>query len=956
MCLLFCKSAVSSARGRRLTCPDPAFPVAPLSPPPANCPSASGPGTPAPPGAWFGGQGLCPGPASCTRAATEQSTGCRGAGCQPSPGGQAGCAGAAPWRAASVATASPVVQEPGAVAPPGPARSLGLVFLPAPSLFLQRLRGQGPTWRLGGAAGARTAPVSSVPSARRYRSFLRPRYKVAHKTVSDLEWRCCQGYSGEDCSEGPAQGPPLTTTRPRPRPGRPTLSGFGNQLSGLGGEGSAGGGRGSTAPRSPEPAGGGEAEKVQQLEEKVRRLSKQLEELQASVQAGQEKLLQDLRKVAEGSPNGKHPPADAAPPDVRETLSHIQQHLERLDDRIRSQELERERDGFGGSPAPEGGLAGAALLRELEQRVQDSCSACLAGTEGLRRQQAEDRERMRALEKLVSSVDQRNREAVETVQRHVSSLSTRLAPAAPPDELRRRVAELERRLDGLEGSRGTVLGPGPGPGPVLARRLSELEGRLNATRAGPGPPDTEGLRGHMANLSRALEGLAESGAQRGARLAELEGVLARCGRPCPEPAADGQDGSALSRLEQRVEDNEAQLRTLSSGLRELGASGAGPGSSLQALRELVGEQGETLGRLAGRLGQLEAGGSPGGQTLEDTRRDLEQLRNRTGARLGQLEAELQGLSTTGACAQPCSPLREELERLREEVGACTDACGPPAPDPTAPDAEEPLEGFSVFGGTTPWELQTLQGELSEALLFFGLLNTTVQELQDAVDQHDAGLRELGAVKDRLAAELDRVQAEVAERAAESEERLEGLVRDLVRAGPGGCPAGLEPRVAKLEGVCEQLEVVSGGLRGVREGLGRHVAGLWNALRELNGTARTHSALLEKAMQLPNRLGALNASFQQHRAEMLDLTSRDLTGARRPREQGRGEGARGWGEGGVGLGKRGHGVWENGAPLGGEGDTGRGKRARGDGAWVYRGRGLQEVGMGEQGAMGCRDRV
>uniref|UniRef100_A0A8B9TIL9 Elastin microfibril interfacer 1 n=1 Tax=Anas platyrhynchos TaxID=8839 RepID=A0A8B9TIL9_ANAPL len=630
-----------------------------------------------------------------------------------------------------------------------------------------------------------------------------------------MEWRCCQGYSGEDCSEGPAAGPSLTTTRPRPRPGRPTLSGFGNTLSGLGGEGSA--------------------EKVQQLEEKVRRLSKQLEELQASVQEGQEKAAR----------TGKHQPADAAPPDVRETLSHIQQHLERLDDRIRSQELERERDGFGGSTAPEGGLAGAALLRELEQRVQDSCGACLAGTEGLRRQQAEDRERMRALEKLVGSVDQRNREAVETVQRHVSSLSTRLAPAAPPDELRRRVAELERRMDGLEGSRGAVLGPGPGP--VLARRLSELEGRLNATRAGPGPPDTEGLRGHMANLSRALEGLAESGAQRGARLAELEGVLARCGRPCPEPTADGRDGSALSQLERRVEDNEAQLRTLSSGLRQLGAGG------------------------------LEAGGSSGGQTLEDTRRDLEQLHNRTGARLGQLEAELRGLSATGACAQPCSPLREELERLREEVGACTNACSPPAPDPTAAEEEEPLEGFSVFGGTTPWELQTLQGELSEALLFFGLLNTTVQDLQDAVDQHDASLRELGAVKDRLAAELDRVQAEVAERAAESEERLEGLVRDLVRAGPAGCPAGLEPRVAKLEGVCEQLEVVSGGLRGVREGLGRHVAGLWNALRELNGTARTHSALLEKAMQLPARLSALNASFQQHRAEMLNLTSRDLTG-------------------------------------------------------------------------------
>lgn len=498
---------------------------------------------------------------------------------------------------------------------------------------------------------------------------------------------------------------------------------------------------------------------------------------------------------------------------------------------------------------------------------------------------------------------------------------------------------------------------GPGPGPVLARRLSELEGRLNATRAGPGPPDTEGLRGHMVNLSRALEGLAESGAQRGARLAELEGVLARCGRPCPEPTADGRDGSALSQLERRVEDNEAQLRTLSSGLRQLGAGGAGPGSSLQALRELVGEQGETLERLAGRLGQLEAGGSSGGQTLEDTRRDLEQLHNRTGARLGQLEAELRGLSATGACAQPCSPLREELERLREEVGACTNACSPPAPDPTAAEEEEPLEGFSVFGGTTPWELQTLQGELSEALLFFGLLNTTVQDLQDAVDQHDASLRELGAVKDRLAAELDRVQAEVAERAAESEERLEGLVRDLVRAGPAGCPAGLEPRVAKLEGVCEQLEVVSGGLRGVREGLGRHVAGLWNALRELNGTARTHSALLEKAMQLPARLSALNASFQQHRAEMLNLTSRDLTGARRLGGQGQGERAGGWGEGVMGLGRRGHYQGEKGTRGGAKGRVGMGHECTEDGGcrrwgWGNKGQCLKTEHGDNRSAMRC----
>ncbi|KAK2851758.1 hypothetical protein Q5P01_008034 [Channa striata] len=36
-----------------------------------------------------------------------------------------------------------------------------------------------------------------------YRQMYKPIYKVAHKTVTELEWRCCPGYSGYDCMEGP---------------------------------------------------------------------------------------------------------------------------------------------------------------------------------------------------------------------------------------------------------------------------------------------------------------------------------------------------------------------------------------------------------------------------------------------------------------------------------------------------------------------------------------------------------------------------------------------------------------------------------------------------------------------------------------------------------------------------------------------------------------------------------
>ncbi|KAM6081285.1 LOW QUALITY PROTEIN: EMILIN-1 [Chlamydotis macqueenii] len=670
------------------------------------------------------------------------------------------------------------------------------------------------------------------PRVLAYRSFLRPRYKLSQRTVSELAWRCCQGYSGEDCAEGPAPASPQPTGRPRPRPGRPTLSGFGNPLSGLGGE------------------GGGDTEKMRRLEEQVQRLSEQLEELRA----GQEPSPEHPRQTAGGGAEGEQPADAAAPAEVREALSQVQRRLEELESRLRRQESGRE------GPVTATGTA----LRELERRLQETCAACTAGTEGLRRQAAEDRERMRALEKLVGSVDQRNREAVESVQRHISSLSSRLAPAAPPpaqDELHRRLAELERRLEGLPAA---AAGPS-GQAPVLARRLTELEGWLNASRAGPWPLEPEarasGLPAHLANLSRAVEGLAASGAQRGARLDELEGLLARCGQPCPAPpqptagARDGGDeqpGPLLRQLERRLQDVEGQLRAL-------GAGGAGLRAEGAELRELVAAQGEALGRLAG---QLEAGAA--------LAEELAQLRNRT----GRLEAKL---GDSGACPRACAP-SPELERLWAKVDACAAACRPPPPEPTAPGPEPelgpalepPLEGFGIFGGALPLDLQALRGELAWALLSFGGLNATVQGLQDALEQQDARQRQLGAVADRIVAELDQAAAAAAERQAESEERLEALARELARAG--GCPAGLEPRVAKLEGVCEQLEAVAGGLRGVREGLGRHVAGLWGAVRELNGTARAHAALLEKALQaqLPRRLGALNASLQHLHGEMLRL--------------------------------------------------------------------------------------
>ncbi|EMP34303.1 EMI domain-containing protein 1 [Chelonia mydas] len=48
------------------------------------------------------------------------------------------------------------------------------------------------TWSLAGLQHAN-------PS---YRAIVRPAYKVAYKTVTALEWKCCPGHTGVNCKEG----------------------------------------------------------------------------------------------------------------------------------------------------------------------------------------------------------------------------------------------------------------------------------------------------------------------------------------------------------------------------------------------------------------------------------------------------------------------------------------------------------------------------------------------------------------------------------------------------------------------------------------------------------------------------------------------------------------------------------------------------------------------------------
>ncbi|MEE6516829.1 hypothetical protein FKM82_026601, partial [Ascaphus truei] len=252
--------------------------------------------------------------------------------------------------------------------------------------------------------------------------------------------------------------------------------------------------------------GRGDSEKVKQLEDKVQSLTKELNNLQSTMQGMTDKFQSEIRLTLENVLNGKQL-ADSASgqPEMKETLNDIQRRLTQLDNRIadHDEELGNLNNANGKHPGSTDNTVTQKftdlrgdILKDVERRMQQSCSACLSGVEGFRNQQNEDRDRIRGLEKLISSVDQRNREAVQNIQAHVVQLSTRLPKDCCSEvaDLRNRVGESERRAETLSGSvialtvrldsklNGNHNDDIPQVDNDLSSRLEDIEGRMNTTQ------------------------------------------------------------------------------------------------------------------------------------------------------------------------------------------------------------------------------------------------------------------------------------------------------------------------------------------------------------------------------------------------------------------------------------------------------------------------------------------
>lgn len=424
--------------------------------------------------------------------------------------------------------------------------------------------------------------------------------------------------------------------------------------------------------------------------------------------------------------------------------------------------------------------------------------------EDLKRQQQEDRERIQALEKLVSSMDQHLRQSFD-----ISRSETQRSQACcnTVTELEKRLSELEVRVtstgtkcDAIKGRLDKELAGAGGGRPRVTEdrmngRLRELEKRFNntvrkteqrCTNIGSNMKDAvqrdvtqlrnmvfNRLDDHGSKIGRIELDLAvlgdtvrdhtrrldQAGNVTTALDRRLTSVLRLCNETCSHHKRDDKTEDAVKTIEWRVVANRDEIQKFNTRLKDLSVSGdslmdrvINLTDDVRKIVELTGRDGENFNRIVMEVETL-------GQELDDCsvcssiKEDLLSLANSTASNFGRCQSELRDLrrkveSRESACSRVCSDLQEEVGRLKEDVVECTGQCSN-----NLEDLRKRLDGHSVHSGRLGGDLKSVQGEMAKVLFTFNSINNTLKGLGRTVQTHGNALTDLTTTKDNILSEV-----------------------------------------------------------------------------------------------------------------------------------------------------------------------------------------------------------
>lgn len=630
------------------------------------------------------------------------------------------------------------------------------------------------------------------------------------------------------------------------------------------------------------------------------------------------KELHDIQSTLQGGHSGGQNPADAAEPVMRETINSIQTKLDLLDNmtKLHDRTLISINNHLvnGNSPGSELDRGDQyntmknEILRELELRISLSCSACQSGVGSIRQQQQEDRERIRALEKQVSVMEQHHRQTVEVLERDLAR-SQRCCDSTV--DLERRVGALEKKVSSiaeaydvlhgrvekeLKGTNGST-GRGKASEEKLNSRLRELERRLNGTVR-----KAEQKCSHMessmkeqlqreiskirnsvislnhdhgfkiSNIGLDVEDLKDLVDDHKDRIKKLENktsvfdskltsAVSVCAETCAAQGQNNMTEESVKTLQWKVIAQKEDLQRFETRLKDLSVSGdsmmnriSDLTNNVQEITSLMVENDENFNTVFSDLETLKMNCSVCSSAFSDMEKELSNLKNTTLNTFEKYQGEFINLhrkvnADESACSQVCSNLQEEVGKLKEEVEKCQDQCRI-----SATEHQKQIDGQNVITNKLGKDLWSIQGELSGIKLTFSSINDSLKGLGHTVERHGSTITDLVTSKKKIFSQIEVIQDELDKHIEDSQEQFKNISQDIQNFSSslleetGECKRvgeGLEKRLFKMENVCARLDSLSENLQQIRKTISGHVSGLWTCVNELNTTVITQGGTIHR---------------------------------------------------------------------------------------------------------------
>ncbi|KAG9269876.1 EMILIN-3 [Astyanax mexicanus] len=702
-----------------------------------------------------------------------------------------------------------------------------------------------------------------------YRTFFKPKYKLGYKTVTELEWRCCPGHSGDNCLGGSSTAtdgmlPPFKGSVQGPRPpfkgfphGQPRFPPDQALIPGSGlepgkpfpypdnrpipsGHLPAGGPKTGYGPK----AGGVSGERLDRMEEDLRRLSQGLDTLNGLVAGLEDRLRVSLRE------------------DTTKMITTLLGSPRRPDSTV----------GFGvipeGGPETLDGGEGFPVLGELVGRVTevkdelrvksnmlDEIHGMVMGHDGqLKRLLEADTARpvltggtQSLLEELLDArLAGVKAEILDGFERRLSGLENHC------DE---RIGQVQQQcekehLNGQEQMQLSLDGRETG----LRKELGDLQAQIQGLTL------TDNCCGQVNSLSQrvllleeSVKGLTESQRQLQVTLTE-------------------QTHHMETQLDARLLDIEGRLNTSDRGEGRLeGFDGHGAGT-LDGFKTLLDDKLKNLEeRLFVAVEELSNATAPAlleGHVVPALETEIDNVRRRVEADLDGLQKQLTDLELL--CTSACSPApNPEVELIQTEMEECKDVEKKVSSRlDTHSDmldhlnrtlqglltqlAQEDQEG-SLQGEITLLKInvnsvnRTLKG-LRDSVHFFareiGHANSTWEEREHRLATQVKGITELVGRQSNLLGAGERRLIQMKAELQSLRRRLAGEIRECRSTALGVQQEvmGVESRVSQVEGRCGSLSELADELERIRSELESHSD---TYLAQINNTLASHGQQLSQ---------------------------------------------------------------------------------------------------------------